>query len=228
MKRIIQALAVVAAVAFFQGTVRAVPLVPGGTVALPTAVENGMQVAFMSIPFTFGAASSPTRIGGTLSEAVYKEAGGTLDFAYSVSVTSNGRVGNVASFSAADFTGVLTDVAFTNALTPPFGVGNRPLVTASRSADGSTLFFDPTTALTNGLTSYVALVRTNATQFDQFGSVTVVNSTGTGGMFGINGTFEAIAPDAPEPVTLVLWGGSFAGLACVSALRRRKALTAQV
>jgi hypothetical protein len=223
MKRILQALAVVAAVAFFQGTARAVPLPPGGAVVLPTAVESGMLVGYMSIPYTFGSASSSTRIVGRFNEAVYLEAGGTLDFAYQVSVTSNGRKGNVANFSVADFTNVLTDVAYTNGLMP-FPVGNNALTTASRSGDGSTLYFTPTTPLTAGSTSYVALVRTDATSFDQFGSVTFVNSTGSGGSFGIANTFEPIAPAAPEPVTLVLWGGSFVGLACAGAFRRRKAV----
>jgi hypothetical protein len=221
MKRFFQALAVVAAVAFFHGTAQAVPLAPGQTVVLPTGVESGMLVGYMSMPFQFGSPSSPTRISGRFNEAVYLEAGGTYDFAYQVSVTGSGRKGNVANFSVADFTNVQTDVVYTNGLMP-FPLGNNALTTASRSGDGSTLYFVPTTPLVAGQTSYIALVRTNATSFDQFGSTTVVNSTGSGGSFGINGTFEPIAP-VPEPLTLALWGGSFAGLACVSALRRRKA-----
>lgn len=221
MKRLFRALAVVAAVAFFQGTAQAVPLAPGNTVVLPTAVESGMLVGYMSIPFTFGSPMSPTRISGRFNEAVYLEAGGTYDFAYQVSVTGSGRKGNVANFSLADFTNIRTDVAYTNGLNP-FPIGNDTLTTASRSADGSTLYFVPITPVTAGMTTYVALVRTNATSFDQFGSVTFVNSTGSGGAFGMAGTFEPLAP-VPEPLSLALWGGSFAGLACVGALRRRKA-----
>src|SRR5579883_3301880 len=142
MKRFFQALAVVAAAALFQGTARAVPLPPGGTVVLPTGVENGMLVGYMSLPFTFGAPTSPNRISGRFNEAVYLEAGGTYDFAYQVSVTGSGRNGNVANFSLADFTNVATDVVQTNGLMP-FPVGNNALTTASRSGDGSTLFFVP-------------------------------------------------------------------------------------
>jgi hypothetical protein len=224
MRRFFQALAAFAAVACFQGTAQAVPLPPGGTVVLPTAVENGMLVGYMSIPFSFGSPTSASHVAGRLNEAVYLEAGGTYDFAYQVSVTGTGRKGNIASFSVGDFTGVTTDAAYTNGLMP-FPTGNRGLATASRSVDGSTLFFTPTTPLTAGTTSYVALVRTNATSFDQFGSVTFVNSS-TGGSFGIMNTFEPIAP-VPEPLTLVLWGGSFAGIACVGAFRRRKANVSQ-
>jgi hypothetical protein len=229
MKRFFKAFAVVAAAAFFQGTAQAVPLPPGGTVSLPTAVESGMLVGYMSIPFTFGSPSSATRIVGRFNEAVYLEAGGTYDFAYQVSVTANGSHGNVANFSVADFTNVLTNVASTNGGPNglmPFPLGNNALNTASRSADGSTLTFVPTSPLRANSTSYVALVRTDATSFDQFGSVTFTNSS-TGGSFGISGTFEPIAPPVPEPVTLVLWGGSFAGLACIGALRRRRSPVVQ-
>jgi hypothetical protein len=234
MKRLFQAIAVATAVAFFQGTAQAVPLPPGGTVSLVPAVETGTLVAYMSIPFTFGSPSSASRIVGTLNEGVFREAGGTLDFAYQVSVTSAGSKGNVANITTADFSNVLTDVAYTNGVASAspmmsFAVGNTTFSTASRSVDGSTLSFVPTVPLTAGLTSFVALVATNATSFDQFGSVTVINSSGSaGGTFGIAGTFEPIAPPVPEPVTLVLWGGSFAGLACIGALRRRKAPVSQV
>jgi hypothetical protein len=184
-----------------------------------------MLIGYMSIPFTFGSPTSSTGIAGRFNEAVYLEAGGTLDFAYQVNVTSNGSKGNVATFSVGDFSNVSTDVALTNGLMP-FPVGNTTLTTASRSADGSTLFFNPIASLTAGATSFVALVRTDATQFDQFGSTTFVTSTG--GSFGIQSTFEPIAPNVPEPMTMVLWGGSFAGLALAGALRRRKAHAAQV
>jgi hypothetical protein len=225
MKRFFQALAVVAAAALFQGTAQAVPLPPGGTVVLPTAVESGMLVGYMSLPFTFGSPTSASRVSGRFNEAVYLEAGGTYDFAYQVSVTGNGSKGNIANFSIADFTAIHTDVAYTNGLMP-FPLGNNKLTTASRSADGSTLFFVPTSPLVAGQTSYIALIRTDAKLFDQNGSATFVNSTGSGGAFGISGIFEPMAP-VPEPLTLALWGGSFAGLACIGVLRRRKATGAK-
>lgn len=50
----------------------------------------------MSLPFTFGPTSSPNRIVGALDEGVFREADGSLDFAYQIALTSDGATGNVA------------------------------------------------------------------------------------------------------------------------------------
>src|SRR5271165_1221871 len=180
MKQIFQAIAVVSAIAISPVTVRAASLLPGNTVVVPATVENGTLLGFESMPFTFGAANSANRIVGNFNEAVYQQLDGNLDFAYQVNITGTGTTGNVASFSIADATNVATGVGSTNALLP-FPLGNVAITTASRSVDGSTLSFAPTTPLTAGLTSFVTLIQTDATQFDQNGSATFVNSSGSRG-----------------------------------------------
>jgi hypothetical protein len=224
MKRISQALAVMTAAAFFQGTAQAVPLAPGGTVALPAGVETGtLLYNEPGQAFSTGHPGSASYVAGTFYEAVYKESNGTLDFAYQVTITSNGSNGKVASFSVADFTAITTDVSQSSTLNPPPGTGNTGLSTASRSIDGSTLTFSSVTPLTAGSTTYVALVKTDAVKADMGGSAAIA-LTG-GGVYGLNTVMVFEPATVPEPLTLILWGGSFAGL-CVGALRSRKVFNA--
>ena len=214
MKRIV----LLAAAASFLDAANATPIAPGqAAVSLPSVVETGSELAFLPLPITFGSPNSPDRIVGALDEAVYREADGFLDFAYQISLTSAGASGNVANFTVADFTDVETDVGTATSLSD-FLSATDPLAAATRVADGSTLLFFPQTALAPGAVLDIAIVRTNATVFDEFGSVTVANSEG-GGIFGLKGTFEPVSPavlttsgSAPESPTWAMMLLGFAGL----------------
>jgi hypothetical protein len=227
MKRIVPALVLLASGASFLDAAKATPIAPGqGAVSLPSVTETGSLVGHITTPFTFGSLNSPDRIVGALDEAVYKETDGTLDFAYQVSLTSAAAQGNIADFTVADFSDVETDVGVATGLME-FVSATDPLAAATRQADGSTLFFFSQTPLATGAVSDVAIIRTDATLFDQFGSVTVSNSAG-GGVFGLSGTFEPISPSvtttasAPETSTwaMMLIGFAGLGLARLRAVRR--------
>jgi hypothetical protein len=229
MKRIVLASALVFAAPSFLGAAKAVPINPGQGVTLPVVTETENLVGFETLPFTFGSTSSPNRIVGDLNEAVYKEGGGSLDFAYQISLTSAGATGDVADFTVADVTGVTTDVGRTASL-PQFLSSTNLLKAATRSSDGSTLTFYAPTPVAAGIVSDIAVVRTDATTFDEFGSVTVSNGK-SGGIFGLSGTFEPIDPgvdttaSVPEPSTwaMMLIGFASLGLAGWRPARRRAA-----
>jgi hypothetical protein len=179
--------------------------------------ETGSLVGFEALPFTFGSTSSPNRIVGDLNEAVFKEADGLLDFAYQISLTSAGATGDVADFTVADVTGVTTDVGRAASL-PQFLSSTNLLQAATRGSDGSTLTFYAPTPVAAGIVSDIAVVRTDATTFDEFGSVTVSNGK-SGGILGLSGTFEPIDPggvdtiaSTPEPSTWAMMLLGFAGL----------------
>jgi hypothetical protein len=88
---------------------------------------------------------------------------------------------------------------------------------APGTGDGVT-FFAPTGA---GQSSFIGIITTNDTQ--------VALQPGTATFDGHTLVFNTYIPfvPVPEPVTMVLWGGSFAGLTVIGALRRRKAVTAR-
>jgi hypothetical protein len=214
MKRFFLAIAAITAVALFAPGAKATPLSPGQSVSPPLqTMETGTLLASSTQSFTLG--RNATLVSGTLTDMVFRESGGTLDFVYQLSISKSGAQGSIAQLGVSDFSApVTTDVFQSNVMG-----SNSAFSKAMRSLDGASVLFTPATPFTAGNVSSLAIVKTNATSFDQDGSVTLI--TGLQGVIGISGTFEPIAP-VPEPVTMALWGGSFVGLACTGALQRRK------
>ena len=168
---------------------------PGDTVTPGlTSATAGTLLATISAPFT----TVTGTMSGTVISAVYKEAGGTLDFYYQVvtssSATNCGSSGKTACDSVARLTG-LTFAGFATALgyrtdgantallgaSDPFTNGTVPPVSGDRESVGTAVgfsFYPPDSAKIHpGSTSYVLVISTDATAFTA-GSATVVGGGG--------------------------------------------------
>jgi hypothetical protein len=196
----------IAAVAFMQtahGNV--VPIGTSGPPDIFTGQSAGTLLASALSPFSVGATS------GTLETAVFREAGGTLDFYYQVNVTTTA-----------------TAVSFLNV----FGYSGFPTADEGYRTDGGSLpggFVDGTVIPTSvfravdriaftipnvgaGQSSSVLEVQTDARAF--IGTTSALVAGGDGQTTALT-TF---APLAPEPGSVLLIGGGFLAIA---GLRRR-------
>jgi hypothetical protein len=231
MKRIV--LAALAAIALQVAPAQATPLAPGGsTNNIPTITETGIIEGTVSTQFSYG--SGDNRVSGVLREVVVQPTGSnTLDFLFQVALRPVGPNGSginamlnmftVSGFGLPTTTDIFQTSSASNLddqgfFTNPLKTGTQPVMAASRSpgtGDGVT-FFDPTAA---GETSFIGIIKTNATGLS--------SAPGTVTFDGNTLVFNTLVPavSIPEPVTMVLWGGSFAGLACLGVYRRRKAVT---
>jgi hypothetical protein len=233
MKRIL--LAVAAAIAVQVAPAHATPLAPGGsTNNIPTIAETGTIEGTVTTQFSYGTGAN--RVAGVLREVVVQPAGSnTLDFLFQVALRPVGPNGSGANAMLNMFTvsgfglPTTTDVFQTGSassldtqggfFTNPLTAGTQQAMAASRSPGlgNNASFFAPTAA---GQTSNIAIIRTNATSLS--------TAPGTVTFDGNTLVFNTLVPQvdpAPEPMTLVLWGGSFAGLACLGVFRGRKAVT---
>jgi hypothetical protein len=152
----------------------------------------------------------------TLNYAVYKEAGtGKLDFLYQVESSSKSKNNiqdlkssnfsvsanqvSLVSLSDAHLTGSVFDLKATDTVKPSV---------ANQSKDGTTVTFSFN--LKKGQSTVILAIRTDRTSYTG-GSTTVSGPTTL--------TQSTFAP-TPEPASLVLLGGCFAGLAGACGWRR--------
>jgi len=190
--------------------VQATPLPPGGNVA-PDAVPAAVATQLADITSSF---MTPGGTTGTVREVVVREAGGTLDFLYQVTVASGSSA--IVRMSAIDYSGWSTDVSAVlgsaqAGVAPAFTNGGQGPSDATRSGGvGQTVGFD-FNGIGAGDHSRVLIVRTNATIFG--GGVIGVTNGGTDNVPGF-------AP-SPEPASLVLLASCFLGLGGAYAWRRR-------
>jgi hypothetical protein len=211
---------------------------PGqATSTIQTFDETGTIIDTLSTSFTYGTGAS--QVSGVFREVVVAtgpNGKGPLDFLYQVAVSSKGTGANgmlntisLSGFAmpisasvgqASSVTGLDDQGLFTS----PLKTGTNPIMAASRSpgtGDGLN-FFSPNSA---GQTSGVAIVKTNATGVSLTpGTVTIDGHTLALNTFIPAGSVPLAS--VPEPVSLVLWGGGFAGLGVIGAARRRKAVPA--
>jgi len=200
-----------------------VPTGPSQTVfpgLVPPGTDPGTLLASQVQDWTFTNQSGTT--SGTLDSAVFQEAGGTLDFYYQVendptSATAIARETN-DNFSGASSiaTGFRVDGS-----SLPGGIfvdGTVVPITADLNGDGSVVGFSfnpPDGAkIAPGMTSFVLVISTDATQFTN-GDASVID----GGV----ATVLAFEPGGavPEPGSFFLLGGGLLALAGISRRLRR-------
>jgi hypothetical protein len=212
----------------FANLIGTVPTPPGVTVfpgLVPPGTFPGTLLASLSAPFV-------TTLGddsGTVVSAVFREAGGTLDFYYQL--TNNLTAPNcggggqltcdsVSSVTATSFAGFATALGFrVDGSTLPAGVfadGTVVPVTADRSLNGSVVGFHfnpPVVAnILPGQTSNVLVIATNGTNFTAGNFSLISGGVTTVAAFQPSGT-------VPEPASLLLLGF---GLVAVAVWRRYK------
>lgn len=150
---------------------------------------------------------------GTLRTAVVDgpEAGVNLDFYYQFSNDASSTDG-IGRLTGADFNGFTTDVFQTSAAFDIFLAGSQAASTAGRGTSQVVGFNFPeggTDKIDPGETSWLLIVRTNATSFEP-GLVALINGTAT--------NVVGYQP-VPEPETYAMM---LAGLGLLGAIARRR------
>ena len=194
-----------------------------GKVADPFSVIAGSQGILLASNTTSGTALT---FAATLRSAVYLNSAGFLDFYYQVVNTGPGSNGNemIDQLTVANFTGWTTD-AYASA-TDPDGAG---IFTAANNPGGSTTTFGRqsgvvrinfgSNGLTNGETSAVYVLRTNAYNFNRNGTFGIIDGS------SLQGVVYAPAAGVPEPTT---WGLMIGGFGLVGAAMRRTSKATKV
>ena len=211
----------------------ACPATTNGQTSIPCLANGqgpGMLLASLSAPFT----STLGTTSGTVLSAVYKEAGGTLDFYYQVFVntssTNCGTAGKpacdpISRETDTDFSTWLTQLAFRTdggTLGTGFVNGDTDPQTADRNlAPGNVIGFTFNgapgfTPILPGHTSRVLIISTDATNF-KAGNASVID----GGATTVASFEPAGAPPqslTPEPASFALLG---LGLVALGGFSRR-------
>jgi hypothetical protein len=205
------------------------PLLPIGTGSL----NGATLIDSMTHPFSFvgsadvpgpGGSHNPYSFTGSFNEYVYRESGGTLDFAYKFTITSRTvsgpffsiPFGGIRIVELIEYTpGITSDVLLlndagnsfypTSVLRSTTVVNLEDFVPAWGATRQSAT--DPVPDLST-LPPKTFFVRTNATQYDSMGleRVTYVYGFVGGDMQVYNGTFRPLAGQAapvPEPLSLL-------------------------
>jgi hypothetical protein len=198
-----------------------------GTFGDCTGTAPGVLLASLVAPFTASLGTD----SGTLISAVYREAGGTLDFYYQVAVNTTSTNCGAAGQPACDSISREADTSFNNGGpwqtwvstrgdgVGPFVAGTVFPITADRNGTGNVVGFSfspPDGAkIPPGTTSGILVISTDATSF------TAGNSSVIDGGVTTVASFEPAASESrtPEPATF-----SLLGLGCllgVGVMRKR-------
>lgn len=188
-----------------------------------TSIAQGAISAAPTITTAFNTSSGGT---GTLTEQVFRETGGTYDFLYQV---SNTGASILKSLDVTSFFGYNTSVGYSSTSPAGFAAGTVPTPNIARGFSGADVLFTfDSTGLSNGQTTNVFFVRTNATSFNALGGgiITGTNS-GTNGTSVFTNLYQPFGATAsvPEPGSVALLG-CFAAVAGVGAWRRHRSTKA--
>ena len=208
-----------------------IPTLPGDTVVpglVASGTAPGTLLASLSVPYT-ATLGSPA---GTLYSAVYREAGGTLDFYYQVTNLDTSKCGGpgqgfcdpIAREADVSFAGFATSLGFRldgGSFGGPFVAGTVTPVTGDRNGAGDVVGFSfnppDSRKVQPGQVSSVLIISTNATNFTA-GFASVID----GGAVTL-ASFEPTGDVSrtPEPATLLLLGGGLVALGGIRRLRVR-------
>ena len=232
LSKLFLALLVLCGLAAFSPPAQAGPLVltPLPTAPGSTTLVNPVTTVWVAegdiLLASIVAPVANASFNGIARTAVFRNNLGTLDFYYQFTndASSLNSVTRVSTFNFGNVTTSVAQVGNGTAIfggifvdgTPVFGVADS----ASRdAAPGETVGFNftPPPLLQPGSTSFVFVIRTNATNFS-IGNFGIID--------GITANAPAFAPVAqeqpiPEPATLLLFGTGLAGVGAAVRKRRR-------
>jgi hypothetical protein len=201
---------------------------PGGN-TLNDLFSASQEVTLLaSITGPWGVASGGAADSGTLTDAVFLNNRGTLDFAYQFTNASSSMVG-ITETTAYNYGNFLTDVGYVKNgaalpgakfVTGTTSTGGIPSI-ISRSPDGSTISFQFNASVAAnikpGVTTAVLLISTNATRYADAGIGII--ASGTDNLEG----FEPLHSTVPEPGFLLPMGLILVLGAFISMRRQRTA-----
>lgn len=193
------------------------PVLPGQTLPtglVPSGTAAGTLLASLVSAYSFSTTAGIT--SGTLTSAVYREAGGTLDFYYQVA-NSASSASAIARETDTNFVGFTTSLGYrTDGSTLAGGFVNGTVAPVLGDVNGIGtvvgFHFDLTDAnkIAAGQTSTALVISTNATNYTAGNAAVIDGGTQTVAAF-------QPAPGVPEPGTMVLLG---AGLLALAGIRK--------
>ena len=193
------------------------PILPGGTVSPDILPNPGFEPPLLGdLTGNFDFNFSGSHLKGAWEAVVLVDpfgvtCSGCLDFAYQVTLDPDSDF-VVGQLGVSRFFGYSTDAGYVDE-------GDVPPTLVNRGPAGGGVFFQFSSAVSQGQSNAILVVATNTKTFDTDGGLQVF---GTDGVHNVNGQISGIfePTQAPEPSSALLLG---LGLAGIAAVRKRLA-----